>query len=72
MVSITIDGKLVEVSAGATILDAVRKLGRNLPTLCYHPRLPLAGACRVCMVSVQGSRVLVPSCARVAEDGMVV
>ncbi|HVL87485.1 MAG TPA: 2Fe-2S iron-sulfur cluster-binding protein, partial [Candidatus Thermoplasmatota archaeon] len=72
VIRLTVDGRRVEVPPGSTILDACRKLGVGIPTLCYHPRLPLAGACRVCMVAVEGSRVLVPSCARAAEDGMVV
>ncbi|HVG68677.1 MAG TPA: 2Fe-2S iron-sulfur cluster-binding protein, partial [Gaiellales bacterium] len=53
-------------------LDACRAQGRDQPTLCYGDTLTPINACRVCVVEVEGSRVLVPSCARKAEDGMVV
>jgi NADH dehydrogenase/NADH:ubiquinone oxidoreductase subunit G len=72
MPDITVDGEGVEVGAGATILDACRASGRDIPTLCYGPTLTPKNACRVCMVELEGSRVLVPSCSRVADDGMVV
>jgi predicted molibdopterin-dependent oxidoreductase YjgC len=68
----TIDGQEVSVPAGSTILDACRKAGIDLPTLCYGSTITPANACRVCMVEVDGSRVLVPSCSRVLEDGMVI
>ena len=56
----------------ATLLEACRELGRDIPTLCYGDTLTPKNACRVCMVEVEGSRVLVPSCSRRAEPGMVV
>jgi predicted molibdopterin-dependent oxidoreductase YjgC len=71
-VTATIDGREVAVAAGATILEACREVGVDLPTLCYGTTLDPANACRVCMVEVEGSRVLVPSCSRVLEDGMVI
>jgi NADP-reducing hydrogenase subunit HndD len=71
-VTAEIDGQEVTVNAGATILEASRELGIDLPTMCYGPTLSPANACRVCMVEVDGSRVLVPSCSRVLEDGMVI
>lgn len=71
-VTATIDGEAVTVPRGATILEACRQAGIDLPTLCYGPTLTPANACRVCMVEVEGSRVLVPSCSRVLEDGMVI
>ena len=67
-----IDGETVRVPEGATILDACRARGHDIPTLCYGETLTPVNACRVCMVEVEGSRVLVPSCARKAEAGMVV
>jgi succinate dehydrogenase/fumarate reductase-like Fe-S protein len=72
VVDLTIDGRAVSVPDGATLLDACRELGIEVPTLCWAPNLEPATACRVCVVEVQGSRVLVPSCGRVAEPGMVV
>jgi predicted molibdopterin-dependent oxidoreductase YjgC len=71
-VTATIDGREVTVAAGGTILQACREAGIDLPTLCYGPTLSPANACRVCMVEVEGSRVLVPSCSRDLEDGMVI
>jgi predicted molibdopterin-dependent oxidoreductase YjgC len=71
-VSLTIDGRPVEVPAGSTLLDACRALGIDVPTLCWAPNLEPATACRVCVVEVTGQRVLVPSCGRVAEAGMQV
>ncbi|NNF65850.1 MAG: 4Fe-4S binding protein [Acidimicrobiia bacterium] len=71
-VTITVDGRSVAVSDDATILDACRDLGQDQPTLCYLENLTPVNACRVCVVEVEGSRTLVPSCSRSAEEGMVV
>lgn len=71
-VTAELDGREVSVPAGTTILEACREVGIDLPTMCYGPTLTPANACRVCMVEVEGSRVLVPSCSRVLEDGMVI
>jgi predicted molibdopterin-dependent oxidoreductase YjgC len=71
-VELEIDGEPVRVREGATILDACKARGIEIPTLCWGETLTPVNACRVCMVEVEGSRVLVPSCARRAEDGMVV
>ena len=69
---LTIDGRTVEVDAGATVLDAVNELGLPLPQLCKDPdRAPL-GACRTCLVQVEGVRGLPASCHLPARDGMVV
>ncbi len=72
MVALTVDGETVQVPEGSTLLEACRALGREIPTLCYGDTLTPKNACRVCMVEVEGSRVLVPSCSRRAEPGMVV
>jgi predicted molibdopterin-dependent oxidoreductase YjgC len=72
MVELKIDGTPVTVPEGATILDACRKVGREIPTLCYLETLHPVNACRVCVVELEGSRVLVPSCSRVATEGMKV
>ena len=71
-VTLTIDGAEVTVPAGTTILAGVRRQGRGIPTLCYGDTITPKNACRVCMVEVEGSRVLVPSCSRKVEAGMVV
>jgi predicted molibdopterin-dependent oxidoreductase YjgC len=72
LVELTLDGESVRVPEGATILDACTAKGKSIPTLCYGDTLKPANACRVCMVEVEGSRTLVPSCSRKVEPGMVV
>ncbi|WP_086842914.1 2Fe-2S iron-sulfur cluster-binding protein [Amycolatopsis kentuckyensis] len=72
LVEFTVDGETVRVPEGSTILDACTAAGKDIPTLCYGDTLEPANACRVCMVEVDGSRTLVPSCSRKAEPGMVV
>ena len=69
-VEVTIDGVAVSVPAGSTILDACRQEGIDTPTLCYAENLTPVNVCRVCVVEVTGSRVLVPACSRRAEPGM--
>jgi predicted molibdopterin-dependent oxidoreductase YjgC len=71
-VTATVNGIEVTVPAGGTILTACREIGTELPTMCFGPTLTPANACRVCMVELEGSRALVPSCSRVLEDGMVI
>src|SRR5215475_12368668 len=58
------------VPEGATILDAARKLGIDTPTLCFLESLTPVNVCRVCVVELEGSRVLVPACSRRVEPGM--
>ncbi|MBV8066681.1 MAG: (2Fe-2S)-binding protein [Candidatus Eremiobacteraeota bacterium] len=72
LIGITIDGTAVRVPAGSTILDGCNRLGIETPTLCFLESLTPVNACRVCVVEVEGSRVLVPACARRAEEGMVI
>jgi predicted molibdopterin-dependent oxidoreductase YjgC len=71
-VRLSIDGKEVITASGNTILMAARQAGIHIPTLCYHPRLPISGACRACVVEVEGRPALVASCAMPVADGMVV
>jgi predicted molibdopterin-dependent oxidoreductase YjgC len=71
-VTLTIDGSEVTVPEGTTILQACGGRGCGIPTLCYGDTITPKNACRVCMVEVEGSRVLVPSCSRPVEPGMVV
>ncbi len=72
MPTITIDGREVEVPAGATVLDAARKLGIEIPTLCSAAGCTPETSCLVCVVRINGSPRLVPACATQAVDGMVV
>jgi predicted molibdopterin-dependent oxidoreductase YjgC len=69
-IEIQIDGKNVSVSEDATILDAARLLGIDTPTLCFLDNLTPVNVCRVCVVELEGSRVLVPACSRKVEPGM--
>ncbi len=69
-VTAEVDGRQVVMAAGASVLDACRETGRDIPTLCHGPNMTPANACRVCMVELEGSRALVPSCSRQLEDGM--
>jgi predicted molibdopterin-dependent oxidoreductase YjgC len=72
MITLTVDGREVTVPAGSSVKDACEALGIEVPTLCWAENLDAATACRLCVVEVDGSRVLVPSCGRAAEAGMVV
>jgi len=72
LVDVTIDGKVVRVPEGATLLEACRQEGIDTPTLCYLENLTPVNVCRVCVVEVEGSRTLVPACSRKAEPGMTV
>jgi predicted molibdopterin-dependent oxidoreductase YjgC len=72
LVDLTIDGREVRIPEGGTILDGCRALGISTPTLCYADTLHPVNVCRVCVVELEGSRTLVPSCSRKVEAGMVV
>jgi NADH dehydrogenase/NADH:ubiquinone oxidoreductase subunit G len=72
MIALTIDGRKIEVEAGASILDAARKAGVHIPTLCYLPEVQAIGACRVCLVEVQGSAALQAACVAPAATGAVI
>jgi len=69
-VELSIDDRTVTVPAGSTILEACRAEGIDTPTLCYLENLTPVNVCRVCVVEVTGSRVLVPACSRPVEPGM--
>ena len=71
-VELIIDGQKVNAVEGSTLLDACRASGKEIPTLCYGDTITPKNACRVCMVELEGSRTLVPSCSRKVEPGMVV
>jgi len=71
-VALTIDGRPTTVPEGTTILAAAAAMGITIPTLCYLETLRPVNVCRLCVVEVEGARVLVPSCARAVEAGMVV
>src|SRR3989442_5934279 len=70
LVGITIDGRDIDVTEESTILDACRRLQVDTPTLCQLENLTPVNVCRVCVVELEGSRVLVPACSRKVEAGM--
>ena len=72
IVSLTIDGKNVTVSAGTTILNAAAAVGIDIPHLCYDPRVEPIGSCRLCGVKVEGMRGLIASCGQAVGDRMKV
>jgi NADP-reducing hydrogenase subunit HndD len=71
-VNLSIDGQAVTVPEGTTILQASQRLSKTIPTICYHPHFTAPSLCRVCVVEVEKSRVLVQACSRQVEQGMVV
>ncbi len=74
MVKITIDNQIVDAEPGSTVLDAARKAGIYIPTLCYHESLSPAGSCRVCTVEItsNGKSALTAACTYPAEEGLQV
>ena len=72
MASFTLNGTTIAFEPGATILDAARAAGVEIPTLCWYPQLPNVANCRVCLVSVAGQPKLMPACNTPAAEGMEV
>ncbi len=68
--TVTVDGAPVEVADGATVLDAARAAGRWVPTLCFDERQAPFGACRACLVGVEGSTAPQPACTTRCREGM--
>ncbi|MFC1939549.1 2Fe-2S iron-sulfur cluster-binding protein [Chloroflexota bacterium] len=71
-VAVTINGTQVSGREGMTILELAQENGIDIPTLCYIPELSPTGACRICVVEVEGSRTLVGSCHTPINQGMVI
>ena len=72
MITLTVNGRSVELNAGSTLLDAARQAGVHVPTLCHYPRLPSHAVCRMCLVDVAGVAKPQPVCTTLAKDGDVV
>jgi predicted molibdopterin-dependent oxidoreductase YjgC len=70
MVTATINGREVKVSAGKTVLEAAQEAGIYIPALCYHPKLEPYGGCRLCIVEIEGMRGFPTSCTTLIADGM--
>ena len=71
-VTLTIEGRQVTVPMGTSILEAAKAAGVLIPHYCYHPGLPVAGVCRMCLVEVEKAPKLAPSCATAVAEGQVV
>ena len=73
-ITFTIDGMTVTAAPGESVWDVATRMGKDVPTLCHSPAFGYRpdGNCRVCMVEIQGERVLASSCNREPEEGMVV
>jgi predicted molibdopterin-dependent oxidoreductase YjgC len=69
-VSVSVDGRELEVAPGSTLREACREAGVEIPTLCFNPNFSPANACRLCVVEVVDARTLVPACSRAVEPGM--
>lgn len=72
MIKVTIDHKQYTFENKISIIEACHQVGIQIPHFCYHPKLEIAGNCRMCLVDVEGSRKPLPSCANTIQDGMVV
>jgi len=72
MPALTIDGIKVTVDAGSTILNACKKLGIDVPTLCYHEDQDIKAICRICCVEIEGQRTFQAACSFPVSEGMVV
>lgn len=69
-VTLSIDELTVEIPAGTTILEAAKSAGITIPTICYHEVCTANALCRICVVEVEGSRTLTPSCIAQVSEGM--
>lgn len=72
MPKVTIDGKEIEFEKGQTVIQVADKAGIDIPRYCYHPGLPVAGNCRICLVDVEKNPKLQIACNTQCGDGMVV
>ena len=72
LVNLTIDGVPVSVSKGTLVIEAAKQAGVLVPHYCYHPGLPVAGVCRMCLVEIEKQPKLAISCATQVAEGMVV
>jgi NADH-quinone oxidoreductase subunit G len=71
-ITLTVEGRQISVPAGTSILEAAKAAGILIPHYCYHPGLPVAGVCRMCLVEVEKQPKLAPACATSVAEGQVV
>jgi NADH dehydrogenase/NADH:ubiquinone oxidoreductase subunit G len=69
-ITLTINGQSATVEAGTTILKAAQSIGVEIPTICYHEHCTSNGLCRMCVVEVEGARLLSPACVAQVSEGM--
>ena len=72
MVNLTIDGRQISVEENTTIMEAARSVGIQIPSLCYLKGINEIGACRVCVVELEGKDRLITACNNICEEGMVI
>ncbi|TFH32362.1 MAG: 2Fe-2S iron-sulfur cluster binding domain-containing protein, partial [Deltaproteobacteria bacterium] len=72
MPTLTINGMTLDVPQGMSILEAAKGVGVEIPHYCYHPKLSIAGNCRMCLVEIEKFPKLQTACSTVVNDGMVV
>ncbi len=72
MINLTIDGKALQTEPGRSVIEAARENGIEIPHFCWHPRLSVAGNCRMCLVEIEKMPKLAIACATQAAEGMVV
>src|SRR2546425_3472133 len=72
LVNLTVDGAPVSVSPGTLVIEAAKQAGVLVPHYCYHPGLPVAGVCRMCLVEIEKAPKLQIACATPVTEGMVV
>jgi predicted molibdopterin-dependent oxidoreductase YjgC len=72
MVTLVMDGETITVPEGTTLLEAARMLGKEVPVICYHDATTPNGLCRVCVVDVNGGRLLQPACVATCQHGSTV
>ena len=72
MVNLTIDGRQISVEENTTIMEAARSVGIQIPSLCYLKGINEIGACRVCVVELEGKDRLITACNNICKEGMVI
>ncbi|HQS83840.1 MAG: NADH-quinone oxidoreductase subunit G [Alphaproteobacteria bacterium 16-39-46] len=72
MMTLLVNGRPIEVEEGSTVLDACHKASIEIPVFCYHPKLSIAGNCRMCLVEMEGCSKPIASCAYPASQGLVI
>ena len=72
LVTVTIDGREIQVPKGTLLVEAAKQAGIEIPVFCYHPKLKPVGACRMCLVEIEKMPRLQTACTSPVADGMVV